>query len=73
MPERLEPLIHCLFPRRPKPNATVHWVWPELVCEISFSCWIDDGNMGHPSFKGMKDDVAAATVHREEEYCEEAS
>jgi bifunctional non-homologous end joining protein LigD len=73
--ERLEPLIQkaCPFPRRPKPNATVNWVRPELVCEISFACWTEDGNMRHPSFKGMRDDVAAATVHREEEDCEDAS
>jgi bifunctional non-homologous end joining protein LigD len=73
--ERLEPLIQktCPFPRRPKPNATVSWVRPELVCEISFTCWTEDGNMRHPSFKGLRDDVAAATVHREEEDCDDAS
>jgi len=67
--ERLEPLIQkaCPFPQRPQPNAAAHWVRPELVCEISFTCWTEDGNMRHPSFKGMRDDVAAATVHREEE------
>ena len=73
--ERLEPLIQtaCPFPRRPKPNASVHWVRPELVCEISFACWTEDGSMRHPSFKGMRDDVDAATVQREEEDCEDAS
>ena len=66
--ERLEPLIQktCPFPRRPKPNTAVHWVRPELVCEISFACWTEDGSMRHPSFNGMRDDVAAATVHRED-------
>jgi bifunctional non-homologous end joining protein LigD len=65
--ERLEPLIQkaCPFPRRPKPNAAVQWVRPELVCEISFACWTDDGSMRHPSFKGMRDDVPAITVRRE--------
>jgi bifunctional non-homologous end joining protein LigD len=73
--ERLEPLIQqaCPFPQRPKPNATVQWVRPELVCEISFVCWTLDGMMRQPSFKGMRDDVAAATVHREGEYGEDAS
>jgi bifunctional non-homologous end joining protein LigD len=73
--ERLEPLIQtaCPFPQRPKPNAAVHWVRPELLCEISFTCWTEDGSMRHPSFKGMRDDVAAASVHREEEDCEDDS
>src|SRR5262249_189110 len=73
--ERLEPLIQksCPFSRRPKPNAAVHWVRPELVCEISFVCWTLDGMMRQRSFKGMRDDVAAATVHREEEDGEDAS
>jgi bifunctional non-homologous end joining protein LigD len=64
---RREPLIQktCPFAQRPKPNAAVHWVKPELVCEISFACWTEVGNMRHPSFKGMRDDVPAITVHRE--------
>jgi len=67
--ERLEPLIqeNCPFKPRPKPNAAVRWVKPELVCEVSFSCWTSDGSMRHPSFKGMRDDVPAVTVHREDE------
>src|SRR5262249_15530097 len=65
--QRLEPLIQkaCPFARRPKPNAAVHWVKPELVCEIAFTCWTEDGSMRHPSFRGMRDDVPATAVHRE--------
>jgi bifunctional non-homologous end joining protein LigD len=66
--ERLEPLLQkaCPFPHRPKPNAAVHWVRPELICEVAFACWTDDGNMRHPSFKGMRDEIPATSVHRED-------
>jgi bifunctional non-homologous end joining protein LigD len=65
---RLEPLIQkqCPFKRPPKANAKVHWVRPELVCEVSFTLWTDDGNMRNPVFEGLRDDVVASNVKREE-------
>jgi bifunctional non-homologous end joining protein LigD len=53
------------FAVEPKPNAPVHWVKPELVCEMSFSEWTKEGYMRHPQFEGMRDDKKAAAVHRE--------
>lgn len=42
-----------------------HWVRPELVAEVAFSEWTDDGHVRHPSMQGLRDDKAAADVHRE--------
>lgn len=53
------------FSTRPKPNAPVHWVKPELVCEMSFSEWTNDGYMRHPEFKGLRPDKKSQDVHRE--------
>jgi bifunctional non-homologous end joining protein LigD len=65
--KRLEPLLQesCPFKRRPKPNASVRWVAPQLVCEVSFSCWTQEGQLRHPVFLGLKSDVLASTVHRQ--------
>jgi bifunctional non-homologous end joining protein LigD len=49
----------------PKPNAPVHWVRPELVCEMSFSEWTEEGYMRHPQFEGLRPDKKPSSVHRE--------
>lgn len=54
------------FHHEPKPNAPVHWVTPQLVCEMSFSEWTEDGRMRHPQFAGMRPDKAPSSVHREQ-------
>lgn len=53
------------FPTEPKPNAPVHWVRPELVCEMEFSEWTSEGYMRQPEFKGLRPDKKAKDVHRE--------
>ncbi len=49
----------------PKPNAPVHWVRAELVCEMEFSEWTKEGYMRQPEFKGLRPDKKAKDVHRE--------
>jgi len=41
------------------------WVKPTLVCEVTFTEWTPDGQVRHPSFKGMRQDKPAASVRRE--------
>jgi bifunctional non-homologous end joining protein LigD len=53
------------FKTEPKPNAPVHWVRPEVVCEMSFAEWTEDNFMRHPQFEGLRPDKAAKDVHRE--------
>ena len=42
-----------------------HWVRPDLVAEIAFTEWSNDGALRHPSFQGLKLDKQAAEVVRE--------
>jgi len=55
----------CPFTPTPATNEKVHWVKPELVCEVKFSEWTADGNMRHPIFLGMRQDKAATECVRE--------
>ena len=43
-----------------------HWVKPDLVAEIAFTEWSDDGALRHPSFQGLRTDKKATDVVREE-------
>ena len=43
----------------------VHWVKPQLVAEVTFTEWTEDGTLRHPSFQGIRDDKKAADVIRE--------
>jgi bifunctional non-homologous end joining protein LigD len=53
------------FVTEPKPNAPVHWVRPELVCEMSFSEWTKEGYMRQPRYEGIRPDKKPTDVHRE--------
>ncbi len=46
----------------------VTWVTPELVVEVEFTQWTDDGRLRHPSCQGLREDKPAQEVrieHRE--------
>jgi bifunctional non-homologous end joining protein LigD len=42
-----------------------HWVKPQLVGEVEFTEWTDDGKIRHPSFQGLRKDKSARVVVRE--------
>lgn len=67
MMEKLEPIIRKTSPfkKKIKTNTPVTWVKPELVCEVSFSEWTEDGHMRHPIFEGLREDKSAKEVVRE--------
>lgn len=44
----------------------VHWVKPELVAEIGFTEWTEDGRLRHPRFLGLRDDKSPEDVTREQ-------
>jgi bifunctional non-homologous end joining protein LigD len=41
------------------------WVKPQLVCEIEFTEWTDDGRLRHPSYQGLREDKPAKEVRRD--------
>ncbi|WP_232538884.1 DNA ligase D [Chitinophaga tropicalis] len=44
------------------PHATVTWLKPQLVCEVSYTEITEDGVMRHSSFEGMRSDKPAKKV-----------
>ncbi len=49
---------------RPIPRGT-HWTRPELVAQIGFAEWTNDGRLRQPRLLGLRDDKRPAEVHRE--------
>jgi bifunctional non-homologous end joining protein LigD len=47
----------------------VHWVRPELVVEVSFSGFTQDGLLRHSTFLGLREDKSASEVVLEEAGC----
>lgn len=43
----------------------VTWLEPELVCQVRFTEWTDDGSLRHPVFLGLRNDKRAREVVRE--------
>ncbi len=42
-----------------------HWVRPELVAEVSYTQWTNEGRIRHPVFHGLRDDKPATAIRRE--------
>jgi bifunctional non-homologous end joining protein LigD len=66
----LEPFEIKACPFSPEParawtGPNRHWVRPNLVAEIAFSEWTNDGRLRHPSFQGLRADKPASDVVRE--------
>jgi len=49
---------------RPIPKGT-HWTRPELVAQIGFAEWTNDGRLRQPRFLGLRDDKPPTDVVRE--------
>lgn len=47
------------------PRGQARWVRPELVAQVSFAEWTEDGRLRHPVFLGLRDDRDPASVVRE--------
>lgn len=66
----LAPLQRTTSPFQPEPlrawtGPHRHWVEPELVAEVSFGEWTNDGRLRHPVFQGLRTDKPAREVVRE--------
>jgi bifunctional non-homologous end joining protein LigD len=74
--ERLRPLAIKTMPlaqARPRKQrfggplalSKVHWVRPELVAEITYMSWVQDGLLRHTGFVGLREDKPAREVRQE--------
>jgi bifunctional non-homologous end joining protein LigD len=50
------------FITRVPANERAHWVRPELVAEVRFTEWTDEGYLRHPVYLGLRDDKKAREV-----------
>jgi len=67
--KQLAPLETETCPFTPEPARAWtgpgrHWVKPELVGEVAFSEWTNDGRLRHPSFQGLRADKLPKAVVR---------
>ncbi|MCW3010394.1 MAG: ligD [Solirubrobacterales bacterium] len=53
-------------PGGPKPPREAVWVAPRYLAEVEFTEWTPDGQLRHPSYKGLRDDKPAWAVVRED-------
>ncbi|QEL26081.1 ATP-dependent DNA ligase [Bosea sp. F3-2] len=44
-------------------SKAYRWIKPELVAEIEFRAWTDDGELRHGSFKGLRESADEASVY----------
>ena len=51
----------------PRSTGAPHWISPELVCEVRFTEWTDEGYLRHPAFLGLRVDKDPTSVVREDE------
>lgn len=54
------------FAENDLPTKEVHWVRPELVTQLGFEEWTEDGKLRQPRFEGLREDKDAADVVKEE-------
>jgi bifunctional non-homologous end joining protein LigD len=45
--------------------SKVHWVRPQLVAEVTYMTWAEDGLLRHTVFVGLREDKPAREVRRE--------
>jgi bifunctional non-homologous end joining protein LigD len=66
--QKFEPYIQKTSPfgKRIATPSPVTYLKPELVCEVEFGGWTDDGRMRHPIFQGLREDKPARDVVREQ-------
>src|SRR5438477_9312368 len=65
---KLAPLVtdECpVAPDKNLPNSGVTWVRPELVCEVRFANWTEDGRLRAPVWMGFRPDIDPEECVRE--------
>jgi bifunctional non-homologous end joining protein LigD len=64
--QKLEPLITKTSPLPPSKDLPkkVTWVKPELICEVKFANWTEEGRLRAPVFLGLRTDIDPPTPAR---------
>lgn len=52
-------------PPRARTGERLVWLEPEVVVEVRFAEWTEDGQLRHPSYQGLRVDKEPRAVHRE--------
>lgn len=67
---KLERIERDTCPFDPPPSGALgrhaHWAKPQLVGEVVFTEWTEDGKIRHPSFQGLRADKKPREVRREQ-------
>jgi bifunctional non-homologous end joining protein LigD len=67
--KKLDGIAQPLMPFATKPKdpglRDAHWAKPQLVGEVEFTEWTEEGSIRHPSFQGLREDKKAKNVVRE--------
>ncbi len=65
---RMQPLVieKCPFAERPKPDRGMTWVRPELIAQVKYANWTPDSRLRAPVYLGLRNDVEAREVPRQE-------
>ncbi len=66
--EQLAPLIvaKCPLDNTPKTTEPATWVKPELICEVRFSEWTNEGMLRHPAYQKLRPDQTTEDTRREQ-------
>ncbi|MEO7971637.1 MAG: non-homologous end-joining DNA ligase [bacterium] len=68
--KKLDRIAQPAMPFATKPKdpglRDAHWAKPQLVGEVEFTEWTEEGSIRHPSFQGLREDKKAKEVVREE-------
>jgi bifunctional non-homologous end joining protein LigD len=54
----------CPFAEKPELHNPTTWVEPEVVVEVRFQSWTDDGSLRAPIFLRLRDDIDPKSVRR---------
>jgi bifunctional non-homologous end joining protein LigD len=54
------------FQQKPVSGREVHWVRPELVAEVAFGNWTEEGLLRQSVFKRLREDLSPSDVRREQ-------
>ena len=62
--KQLDAMIVDKPPAVMKNRKGVRWTRPELVAEVAFRAWTDDGKLRHASYKGLREEADQASIYK---------